>query len=288
MEPKNIGYIILEQEEEGLNESNEILRQEDDGSVYCTAIFQDGDKINRNGRWYSTESLASQIVAPRTKELLAAKALRSEQGHPLDKSLERQTVIVEGLCSVIILELHMDGNLVKGTYTNTDNEKGIALAKEVRRLNYKPAFSLRALGSLQQTKKGAKVHSLRLITYDEVVYPSHSLAYTQERITKTHESASLVESVSINSKDLLLCSENKNVQQAEVIPILNSDIVNYIKSESANIKFVNECFDFMYNDIKLNEKGSSVILTSKDGEIVVVNLEQYIARELMDYAASRL
>lgn len=287
MEPKNIGYIILEQEDEGLNEYNKVVKEDND-SVYCTAIFQDGGKQNRNGRWYSTESLTSCIVAPRTVELIGARALRSEQGHPLDKSLERQTVIVEGLCSCIILELHMDGNLVKGTYTNTENERGIALAREIRRVNYKPAFSLRALGSLQQTKRGAEVNQLRLITYDEVVYPSHSLAYTQEVLTKTHESALLTESISPKINDLFISYENKNPQQAEAIPILNSDVVNYLKSESANVKFVSECFDFMYNNIKLNDKGSSVILTSRDGEVVVVNLEQYIARELMNYATSRI
>ena len=70
-----------------------------------------------------------------------------------------------------------------------------------------------------------------------------------------------------------------------VIPIINEDVVRFIQSESSNLKFVRECFDFAYSGIRVNESGSKVILTTNEGETIVVNLEAYIHNSLMNYAA---
>ena len=284
MEPKNIGYIILEGDNTSSPESTKIIKVENSGRVFCNAIFQsDLDKLNRNNRRYDPQELQLQLTCPRTVELIQARALRSEQGHPLDKSLERQTVIWESNCSCIILDLHMEGFNVVGSYTNTSNEKGKALAEEIREVGYKPAFSLRALGSLQQTKEGALVKGVRLICYDEVVYPSHKNAYTTQVLAKDPTQIASESTIVTESSQIVVPE-----YAGEVVPILTEDVINYIQSESSNLKFVRECFDFMYNDIKVNDKGSSVILTTKEGDIMSINLEQFIHRELMDYAQSRL
>jgi hypothetical protein len=54
-------------------------------------------------------------------------------------------------------------------------------------------------------------------------------------------------------------------------------------SESANLKFVRECFDFAYNNIVVNKNGTKVILTTNDGQTIGVNMERYIHNNLMDY-----
>lgn len=284
MEPKNIGYIILEGDNTSSPENTKIVKVESSGRVFCNAIFQsDLDKLNRNGRKYNPTELASNITSQRTVELIQARSFRSEQGHPLDKSLERQTNIVESNCSCIILDLHMEGFNVVGSYTNTSNEKGVALAEEIREVGYKPAFSLRALGSLQQTKNGAEVHNTKIITYDEVIYPSHKNAYTTQVLAKDPTQLTSESTIVTESSQIVVPEYT-----GEVVPILTEDVINYIQSESSNLKFIRECFDFMYNDIKVNDKGSSVILTTKEGDIMSINLEQFIHRELMDYAQSRL
>lgn len=284
MEPKNIGYIILEGDNTSSPESTKIVKVENSGRVFCNAIFQsDLDKLNRNGRKYNPTELASNITSQRTVELIQARSFRSEQGHPLDKSLERQTNIVESNCSCIILDLHMEGFNVVGSYTNTSNEKGVALAEEIREVGYKPAFSLRALGSLQQTKNGAEVNNCKIITYDEVIYPSHKNAYTTQVLAKDPTQLASESTIVTESSQIVVPEYT-----GEVVPILTEDVINYIQSESSNLKFIRECFDFMYNDIKVNDKGSSVILTTKEGDIMSINLEQFIHRELMDYAQSRL
>lgn len=280
MKPNNIGYIILEND--GIKpDSVTVLPQSKNGRIYCKAIFQsDLDSINRNGRIYSVESIADQLVAPRTVELLKAKALRCEQGHPLDKSLERQTVILESNCSCIILDLHMEGNDVCGTFTNTSNTLGKALAEEVLEIGYRPAFSLRALGSLQQTKRGSEVHGVKIITYDEIIFPSHKRAYTSQ-VLVNNEYKTIGESAVIEeNSNSDIVTENT----AEIIPITNESVINYLQSQSSNIKFIRECFDFAYNSVNVNENGSTVTLTTKEGDILVINLERYIHNELMDYA----
>ena len=44
-----------------------------------------------------------------------------------------------------------------------------------------------------------------------------------------------------------------------------------------------ECFDFAYSGIKVNESGTKVLLTTNEGDTLVVNIESYIHDELMKY-----
>ena len=44
-----------------------------------------------------------------------------------------------------------------------------------------------------------------------------------------------------------------------------------------------ELMDKNYSGIKLNENGSRVYLTTKEGETLAINLENYVASELMNY-----
>ena len=64
---------------------------------------------------------------------------------------------------------------------------------------------------------------------------------------------------------------------------------DYDKAELDRIiksaKFVRENFDFMYSGIKVNEAGTKVLLTTNEGDTLVVNMENYIHNELMNYAS---
>ena len=71
--------------------------------------------------------------------------------------------------------------------------------------------------------------------------------------------------------------------EGTIISLTNKNVIDFIKHESANIKFVRECFDFVYSGIKLNENGSRVYLTTNEGETLAINLENYVASELMNY-----
>jgi hypothetical protein len=213
------------------------------------------------------------LTAPRTIELLNAGYLRAEMGHPLDKDLQRQSTIDDTKTCARFLKLWTEGNDVWARFVATNNKNGHAFDLDLKE-GCKPAWSLRALGSVEQTRRGAEVKNLRLITYDQVIYPSHPGAYTQRLVSE-----SAAESLLEDSK---LDFDTKG--EALLFPIKNEDVISYIKSESANIKFIQEYFDFIYSDITIDKTGTRVTLTENNGNLIVVPLERHIHKEIMDYA----
>ena len=267
MIPKNIGYIICESAIPGFSETNII--DEKNGKVIGEGILQTANEKNRNGRFYDSSELFPQLVAPRTLELLEAGYLRAELGHPLSNELVRQQTIDDSRTCAQFLKLWTDGDNVWGRFRGTNNAFGESFDKDLRD-GCKPAWSLRALGTLVQTNRGAEVKKLKLITWDQVIYPSHPHAYTQKVLT---ESAAYE-----NDSDVYAA-------QARIIPITNQSVIDYIKSESANLKFLEENFDFMFNTVKYNKDASQVILTCESGDTLVVNLERYLNDEIRNYAS---
>lgn len=267
MIPKNIGYIICESAIPGFSETNII--DEKNGKVIGEGILQTANEKNRNGRFYDSSELFPQLTAPRTLELLEAGYLRAELGHPLSNELVRQQTIDDSRTCAQFLKLWTDGDNVWGRFRGTNNAFGESFDKDLRD-GCKPAWSLRALGTLVQTNRGAEVKKLKLITWDQVIYPSHPHAYTQKVLT---ESAAYE-----NDSDVY-------ASQARIIPITNQSVIDYIKSESANLKFLEENFDFMFNTVKYNKDASQVILTCESGDTLVVNLERYLNDEIRNYAS---
>ena len=263
---KNIGYIICESDITTADITNVVERK--DGKLIAEGIIQTADEKNRNGRYYSKEELFPQLTAPRTLELLNAGYLRAELGHPLSKELVRQQTIDDARTCARFLKLWTDGDNVWARFTGTNNEYGRVFNADLAD-GCKPAWSLRALGSIENTRRGAEVKNLRVITWDQVIYPSHPGAYTQRIVS---ESAGFG-------------TEFDNKGSSLIIPITNEAVLNYIRSESANIKYMRESFDFMYDSITINENNSTVTLTDKLGSIFVINLETHVHNEIMNYCS---
>lgn len=272
-------YIICEAD---INPNIHKVEEGMNGKAIGEGILQTADERNRNGRYYAEEELFPQITAPRTKELLSAGYLRAEMGHPLSKDLARQSVIDDKLSCARFLTIWTEGKNVWARFTATNNEYGKAFDMDLKE-GCKPAWSLRALGSVVQTSRGAEVKNLRIITWDNVIYPSHPGAYTQRIVS---ESTSLNEGVSIPTGKIL--TENDLEGKAFITPIQNEQVLNYIREQSGNLKFIKECFDFVYKDIVVNEAGTKVYLTTNEGNTLVVPIESYIHNELMNYATNRL
>ena len=269
----SIGYIICESETEA--KVTNITKEKINNKAVAEGIIQTANERNRNGRFYSDEELFPQLVAPRTVELLNAGYLRAEMGHPLSKELARQSTIDDKITCARFIKLWTQGNDVWATFTATNNKYGDAFNADLLE-GCKPAWSLRALGNIFNTKRGAEVRGLRVITWDQVIYPSHPGAYTQ-RILK--------ESMVLNEATCIPDTEKNDILgESMIVPITDERVVDYIKSESANLKFVRECFDFMYNGINVNESGTKVILTSKANETICINIENYIHKEMMRYS----
>lgn len=269
-----IGYIICESIAEPMETS--LTPKTINGKVVAEGILQTADEKNRNGRYYSKEELFPQLTAPRTLELLEAGYLRAETGHPLSKDLQRQSTIDDTLTCAKFLKLWTEGNNIWAQFVGTNNQYGNAFNLDLLE-GCKPAWSLRALGSIEQTRRGAEVRNLRLITWDQVIYPSHPGAYTQRLVS---ESKILTESTIID-----IDKQNDFIGESLIAPVKNQQVFNFLQAQSSNLKFVKECFDFAYSGIDVDESGTRVMLTTNDGDVMVVNMESYIHNELMNYAS---
>lgn len=291
---ENIGYIINESAIPGFTETN-IINQDKKGRVTAEAILQVADERNRNGRIYPYEELIPQLTCPRIKELLEAGYLLGEMGHPLSTDLVRQQTIDQTRSSVRFLKLWNEGPVVKCHYRGTNNVFGETINEDLLD-GCKPAFSLRALGTLERTEKGAIVKNLRTITWDQIVYPSHKQAYTQTIIDSdksddsTNESTSIIgeSAIEVPKTNLQKLYEqyfgNEEVlnEDARLIPITNQNVLDMLK-KSDNVKYVGEMFDFAYKDISVIDGGKKVKLVSESGDTAIVNLEKQVRNEILDY-----
>jgi hypothetical protein len=263
MAPDTIGYVIIETAttSEDIMPAK-IIEKRGDGRVLAEGCLQEANMKNRNGRFYDSRDLFPELVAPRQLELLRTGNMRGENGHPLSKDLVRQQTIDPNNCSVIFTKFWTDGDLVMGNFFGTYNALGEEFNKELM-YGLSPSFSMRALGTIKNTNRGAEVKGVKLITYDRVIYPSHNKAYTHGVVSEGSN---------------LLLEEN---DRGTLIPITNQSVIDYIREESCNIKQIRESFDLLYDDIKLINNKSQVQLTDRAGGVFIVNLENYIHNEII-------
>lgn len=273
-------YIINEDFFNGDNADIKVVKDKSTGKPVGHAIFQSGGVRNRNGRIYVTEDLDREIHCSRTLELLRTKNLFCEAGHPIDTSLQRQSTIDWRNSNSKILTLDTVGNNIEGNFTPSNTDLGKAFEQDLLEGTI-PAWSLRALGSIRQTRLGAQVTDLRFITYDQVIYPSHSNAYMTELLkesttTPLDESASIfIESNGLNR--MIPINEMKE----------EDDVKNFIMNNSNNLKYINDYFGTKFESVTISPKGSKVLVSENGTDNKIsVNLEYYIHNELMNYVQS--
>lgn len=270
-----IGHII----HEAVMESDANIIAERNGKAYATGPIQDLENENRNGRIYTKEEMEPEVYSDRIqKELIPTGNMRGHDGHPSSQDLAVQSVIDPKLCSVQFDKIWIEGNIIHANFHGTNNELGRAFNLDLLE-GCKPSFSLRALGSIDRSRNGkCYVRNPRIVTWDRVIYPSHKMAYTDKLIDpktasgKLHENALITESAALSGT---------------IIPVLNSQVVSYIKHESANIQSILNTFDVLYESAIICNNGRNVTLKLKSGDTILVNLEQYIQDEIMNYCYNK-
>lgn len=270
-----IGHII----HEAVMESDANIIAERNGKAYATGPIQDLETENRNGRIYTKEEMEPEVYSDRIqKELIPTGNMRGHDGHPSSQDLAVQSVIDPKLCSVQFDKIWIEGNIIHANYHGTNNELGRAFNLDLLE-GCKLSFSLRALGSIDRSRNGkCYVRNPRIVTWDRVIYPSHKIAYTDRLIDpktasgKLHENALITESAALSGT---------------IIPVLNSQVVSYIKHESANIQSILNTFDVLYESAIICNNGRNVTLKLKSGDTILVNLEQYIQDEIMNYCYNK-
>jgi hypothetical protein len=105
----------------------------------------------------------------------------------------------------------------------------------------------------------------------------------QGLVTSKNESA-VLESAGYNNDAYEMTNGRRALTEGVVIPVINQQVVDYIKQESANVKSILNTFETLYESAIICGNGKQVQLNLPDNQgKIVVNLEQYIADEIMQY-----
>ena len=243
--------------------------------VEAEGTLQDMDVENRNRRIYAKADLVPEINGPRMKELIDAGQFYGEMGHPLSDDLVRQQTIDPKLACVGFNKVWVEGNQVKARFRGTNNAYGEQFDQDLRE-GRKPAFSLRALGAIENVGGKAYVKGIKIITWDHVIYPSHKAAYTSNIVTES----------TIDGKPLY---ENQivvpNTDPGTIITLRESDartVISRLQRESANMDTILSTFDGIYDKISMVNE-NTIMLTNAMGGKISVNLENHVQNLIMDY-----
>ena len=268
-----IGNIILEGAVTA--EDSIIIDGKNSKRVQAQATLQDLDVINRNRRIYAKADMAPEINGPRMQELIRAKSMMGECGHPLSDDLVRQQTIDPKLVCVRFNKIWLEGNLVKSIFQGTNNAYGQEVDDDLRD-GVLPAFSLRALGSIENIDGKAYVKNIKVITYDKVIYPSHKRAYTEKIVSEAAISGEPIQ------ENQIVVPEN---DPGTIITLKESDariVINRLQRESANLSNIIEALDGIYDNITVVNE-NTLLMTSKYGKNVRLNLEHHLSNVIMNY-----
>lgn len=268
MNNNNLGYLILEQELPKQYQSPQVHDISKD-KVIIETVLQEAEEINRNKRRYTKKAIESGINHPMFQEKLKRKNLFGEANHPLSDSVERQSVIDQTRISHIIERVWWEGNVLMGQVAAANTAVGQDFAALVRQ-GCEMAFSMRGLGGVVK-KEGeiTVVHDpLLIITYDNVVYPSHANAY-QTKILK---------------EEVNIVKDNPILQEGILVPCdYKESIKKYIMAESNQIPEAIDQLGLDPSTAELaNDNKLSISVKTEEGRIILFT-EEKIKHEINQF-----
>ena len=243
--------------------------------VIAEGTLQDMDVENRNHRIYARADLSPEINGPRMTELIKAKEMKGELGHPLSDDLVRQQTIDPKLVCVLFTKIWIEGNKVKGQFKGTNNAYGDEFDCDLRD-GCKPAFSLRALGSVENINGKAYVKNIKIITYDRVIFPSHRAAYTEKIVSE-----SAIDGTPVYENGIYVAKDDPG----RIINLKGTDaktVISRLQRESANLDRIVNTFDGIMDKISLVNE-STVMMTNRFGDKFYVNLENHIENLINEF-----
>lgn len=233
------------------------------------------DVENRNHRIYARADLSPEINGPRMTELIKAKEMKGELGHPLSDDLVRQQTIDPKLVCVLFTKIWIEGNKVKGQFKGTNNAYGDEFDCDLRD-GCKPAFSLRALGSVENINGKAYVKNIKIITYDRVIFPSHRAAYTEKIVSE-----SAIDGTPVYENGIYVAKDDPG----RIINLKGTDaktVISRLQRESANLDRIVSTFDGIMDKISLVNE-STVMMTNRFGDKFYINLENHIENLINEF-----
>ncbi|ASU00132.1 hypothetical protein PBI_PBS1_310 [Bacillus phage PBS1] len=187
--------------------------------------------------------------------------------HPLSDKMERQTYIDQTRMSHVIEKLWWEQKLLKGVVATTNTAVGKDMEGLIRQ-GTEVAFSMRGLGGVTRKVNGlTRVEKpLHIVTWDWVIFPSHSNAY-QTNIIK---------------EDAIHPMNKRILNEGLMVSVAQDEILNYIKEESQNIKTTVDHLGLDERTAKLGEDGKTVSFNTEDGKAVLF-IEDEIKKEIDNF-----
>lgn len=279
-----VGCIITE--ETATNIEFKVQGENKNGFVIAEGTIQNGNETNRNRRYYPTDELRRALNAPRQKELVESGNFKGEAGHPLDKTLARQSKIDPRNEQVWYTKIWMEGDSVKARFRGTNNELGKSFNDDLKD-GQRPSFSLRALGSLVNENGRMTVRNMQIVTYDRVYFPSHPGAYTEKIITTEsagNQTIYIPKKFEAKRSEIEALMESGNSVESPniVTPLTQQEVNNFILSESTNLRNVINQFDIFYESVELNPDMRTVTMKTRLGDTIHLSLETAVSREIIN------
>ena len=287
----NVGYIICE--ETATNVEFKLTAENKNGFVLAEGILQRGNETNRNRRYYPLDELRRSVNAPKQQELVKTGNFKGEAGHPLDKTLARQSKVDPQCEQVWYTKLWMEGDYVKGHFRGTNNDLGRSFNDDLKD-GQLPSFSLRALGSLVNENGRMTVRNMQMVAYDRVYYPSHPSAYTQKIITTESAGIRISPQLLNNLHNVMEQKQIKLLQEAGqevttpniLIPLKREEVNSFILTESANVREIINTFDVFYESMQYDPNTQQVQMKTRLGDTIGMSIEKAVSRQIMNGIAS--
>lgn len=276
---KVVGCIIMEQTStDHTCDDLKIIRHGDVYYAKFRACLQSLDVFNRNGRNYSTSAITAGLQNENVLELLREGTWLGENGHPDSENMKRIVTINPQTVCHRILNPEVRGNMVYADIeTLNDDLYGKQFTKHLEQ-GIEPAFSLRALAKIQTIGGKAYVNSKPyIVTYDRVIFPSHKEAYRDKNVPVkfVNESAGPV---------LIPTTESSDYTVNKVINIVEQQVIDYVTTESANVRNIVEVFECNCDHVGLSHDNKTIIIKNGN-ETFHIAIEDYIVNELRNYMA---
>jgi len=233
-------------------------------------VLQEFNIRNRNERLYVDKPMMESLAAPHINELISKQSWCGEAGHPTSDDPKRILTIDPKLISHKILTFNLSGNLLKGTIQTLDNDHfGKDMTKSVLQ-GMEAAFSLRALAKVVKTATGGLINSRgHIVTYDWVILPSHDKAYRDDSVPIKK----IIKNIELSGN---------SIQESVLTTVQESQIADFIKTESKNIKLVSNIYEVVTESMQVTSDFKNVIL-KENGSTFIVKIEDKIKRDITHY-----
>ena len=250
--------------------------------VSFEAVLHSFGVMNRNQRMYVGENVWEAITSSeKIQSCLADSGWFGEMNHPTQyyKSAELTPQRLQDIDmnnrSHKIMRPRLSGNLLKAHIeTASGTDSGVGFAKEIIQ-GLKPAFSCRAVATMQMLQNKPTVNVRKLITYDWVLYPSHKEAHIISEPKLIEKSASMFRE----------SGEDDNDYSPDFTMPLEY-ILKDTGERDENVNAIMESFELDFNDlIGFDETHTHAIIKDRDNRIYA-NINPETKRRVDNFFAS--